>query len=465
MNPSIYNPSSEIILTLVLTLSISLGIYSAFRPMAIIPSYFLLISLFFEGGNLANILGFQFGPSFIFIAMTSSVLIWRRWRQWRMQNYFKVKHNDNFKRKSPFYFLILFIISILLPVSWHFAVHGIVMWDFLKIHAFALWAVIIFIIAPEEIDFKNFRTHCTIFGLILLAVYAPQSLMLYELSDGLGLGRLRHFDQMHRNDQYWADIGLIQISHKNLWFQMNLMGSFAFIILLSGISSYFFEHLYQNVYSKKLLALGIIFIFYLYLIFINQYFLLLTASIAIVLISVIVAFFYRKNSPVAIWNFYVYSFLIIVTVVISCYLIIFQDIKKVDKFSYASQLEFNSQSTGNNRLTIIIHGLRSFVTECFWKGCSHESSRLTSHSDILDRFINFGILFGLISNFIIFYFLWWLSKKKVRERLSYGEYVFTLNMLITISLCSLGGIFSSLQSSLALMIATGILWLRALDNA
>ena len=49
-------------------------------------------------------------------------------------------------------------------------------------------------------------------------------------------------------------------------------------------------------------------------------------------------------------------------------------------------------------------------------------------------------------------------------RLSFGEYLFGINLFLTFLLCSLGGIFSSQQSNLALMIATGLLFLRAMGE-
>lgn len=463
MNPALQTLTPELILAISMLLSISLAIYSGWRPMAIIPSYFLILSLFFEGGNLAHFFGFQFGPSLTFIAVTTSVLLMRRWWRWRKRKTFGEISVSSFMRTSPVVFLIAFIISIILPVVWHFAMHGVVLGSFLKIQVFALWAIIMFIIAHEEIDYENFRLHCTVFGLILLALYVPQSVMLYEMSDGLGLGRLRRFEVLRRYDQYWADIHLIQISYKNIWFQMNLMGSFAFAILSAGIASYFFESLYQKKNTKQAVALGAILLFEYYIIYINQYFLLVVIFNSIVLSSILAAFVYRKKLPMGIGQFYAYSALLIVICVAIVYVTLKPPEIRSEQFEYSSQLELSEQLVKGNRLTRIARGFDSLVTDCFWTGCSNESAKSTGHSDILDRMIEFGVLFGLLSNFISLYFLWWLFRKNTFARFSYGEYVFTLNMLITMALCSLGGIFSGQQANLALMVAVGILWLRALN--
>jgi hypothetical protein len=457
--------------------SIILGLYSAWRPMAIIPCYFFLYSFFIEGTNFVSLYGLQFGPSLVFLCTTTGALLLKRWGQER--DTFKVPSKMIFLGTPTALFLSAYIASYLLPAAWHyFWWENSIPWQFLKIHSYALWGCIMLLVSREDIDLQNFRRYSAIFAGLLVIIYAPQSILFFESSGGMGFGRMRHIESPgHPAAPYFADIHIIKISHKNMWFQMSLMGSFAVAILTSGIVSYFLENLYQKKAIKLAAGLVIFLLFEYVVIYINQYFLLVVIFNAVILNGVIVAIIYRKSLPMGLGQLAATSAFIVGFSAALFYVTLNPpDIFRTE-LPYIDQIqvqvidqiqvqvkEVYGYKVAKNRSTLIADGSKAMLQQCFWFGCNLDAPELTHHSDILDRMIAFGVLFGLLSNFIPLFFGWLFFRRKSIAQLSFGEYLFGINLFLAFLLCSFGGIFSSQQSNLALMIGTGLLFLRAMGE-
>lgn len=324
----------------------------------------------------------------------------------------------------------------------------------------SLWGLGIFFIPKQKLSLEKFAYYLFWGFLVSLILITPESVSYY-LQEKEGLGR---YLVASNSKPLFLGLG------KKYWFAMDDNTCENFGILSIPLVFSFWNSLF-SLQKRAIFLYGFIFIYYLGILYINQY---LTPILLLMIHSGICVgrnvfleknqgpSFLRRGLILGVCAFFLFAF----GHILEHFLIRFTVLEKTLQATSVSQKMDNS-----NRVSVFLHSFFHLSEDILLKGVGlirdYEStktpfpggeSHLTYHSTFLDFIISFGLPVGLIANFIFLFpfFLFFVPKLRPILRVQGKEGAFGFLIFLTIFILSFESIYGreSLQLGVAIFFSS-----------